>query len=206
MWPKKKKGVKLSPGECMEINFLTSWRRDKEEVFIITEKGQIILGRHSELFVEVTADNIDPVKLQVIPDFKKKVLNFVEIIDPNEKKKFKNQTGPKLTFAGRIIKESDMSFGDYLKQWDNNVKDIEKMVNSSKWIRNIFIPLNILLSFWNFYLFLTNSNDSRYINLGVTIFTVYMIYYIYNSHRKLYGDYKKYKETREQAFGVVKEK
>ncbi len=206
MWPKKKKGIRLTPGESMEINFLTSWRRDKEEVFIITEKGQIILDRNSELFIEVTADNIDPVKMQVIPDFKKRVLNLVEIIDPNEKKKFKNQTGPKLSFSGSMLKERSINFDDYLKQRDNNIKTLEKMVNRSKWIRNIFIPLNILLFFWNFYLFLTNSNNSRYINLGVIIFIVCMIYYIYNSHKKLYEHHKKYKETREQTFGLVKEK
>lgn len=206
MWPKKKKGIRLTPGESMEINFLTSWRRDKEEVFIITEKGQIILDKNSELFIEVTADNIDPVKMQVIPDFKKRVLNLVEIIDPNEKKKFKNQTGPKLSFSGSMLKERSINFDDYLKQQDNNIKTLEKMVNRSKWIRNIFIPLNILLFFWNFYLFLTNGNNSRYINLGVIIFIVCIIYYIYNSHKKLYEDYKKYKETREQIFGLVKEK
>jgi hypothetical protein len=82
----------------------------------------------------------------------------------------------------------------------------EKTVNRSKWIRNIFIPFNIISCLYNSYSFMTKSDNSRYINLGVAIFTLYIIYYIYHSHKKLYDGYKQYKEKREETFGVVKEK
>ena len=208
MWPskkKEKKGIKLSPGESMEIGFATSWRRDKDEVVIMTDNGPIVLDGKSELFLEIKADNIDPVKLQIVPDFKNKTINFVEVIDPKSKKKFQDKDGPRLVFAGATIKERGMTLTDYLKNWDRDMEQFEKMVKRSKKIRNIFIPANIILFFWHSYSFVTNSNMFRYVNLLVAIMCLYMIYYIWNSHKKLYKDYLQYKDLREKSFGVVKE-
>ena len=155
MWPskkKEKKGIKLAPGESMEIGFATSWRRDKDEVIIMTDSGPIVLDGKNELFIEVTANNIDPIRLQVVPDFKNKTINFVEVIDPNTKKKFPDRDSPRLTFAGStIIKEKDMTISDYLKNWDKNMEEFEKLVKRSKLIRNIFVPANIILFFWYSY-------------------------------------------------------
>ena len=210
MWPskkKEKKGIKLAPGESMEIGFATSWRRDKDEVIIMTDSGPIVLDGKNELFIEVTANNIDPIRLQVVPDFKNKTINFVEVIDPNTKKKFPDRDSPRLTFAGStIIKEKDMTISDYLKNWDKNMEEFEKLVKRSKLIRNIFVPANIILFFWYSYAFMINSNMFRYINLLVAIVCLYMIYHISNSHKKLYKDYLQYKDLREKSFGVVKEK
>lgn len=209
MWPYKKKeknGIKLAPGESMEIGFATSWRKDKDEVVIMTGDGPVVLDGKNELFIEVTAYNIDPIKLQVVPDFNNKTINFVEVIDPNVKKKFPDKDGPRLTFAGStIIKERCMT-RDYLKNWDQNMEKFEKSVKRYKRMRNIFIPVYIILFFWHSYSFMTNSNMFRYVNLVVAIVCLYMIYYISNSYRKLYKDYLQYKDLREKSFGVVKEK
>ncbi len=210
MWSskkKEKKGIKLAPGEIMEIGFATSWRRDKDEVAIMTDHGQIILDGKNELFIEVSADNIDPIKIQVVPDFKSKTIDFVEVIDPNVKKKLPDKDNPKLTFAGStIIKERGMTLGDYLKNWDQNMDQFEKLVKRSKKIRNIFVSVYVILVFWHSYAFMTTNNNFRYIHLLVVIVGLCMIYYIPNSHKKLYKDYLQYKDLREKSFGVVKEK
>lgn len=211
MWPsrkKEKKGIKLAPGESMEIGFSTSWRRDKDEVVIMTDAGPIVLDGKNELFIEISADNIDPIKVQVIPDFKKKTINLVEVIDPNTEK-FPDKEGPRLRFAGTtMIKERGTTLGDYLKNWDKNMEQFEKLVKRSKKLRNIFIPIIIIVCIANFYIFIitNNSNIFRYINLALTILCVYMIYYTWNSHKKLYKEYLEYKDIREKSFGVVKER
>ena len=208
MWPskkKEKKGIKLAPGESMEIGFATSWRRDKDEVIIMTDNGPIVLDEKSELFLEIAADNIDPVRLQIVPDFKNKTINLVEVIDPNAKKKFPEKDGPRLRFAGCVVKEKGITIGDYLKNWDQNMEGYEKLVKRSKLTRNVFIPVNIALCLWNFYSFMTKSDIMRYLNLSAAIISGFMIFYVWNSHKKFYRDYKQYKELREKAFEIVKE-
>lgn len=204
MWPfKKKRGMVIRPGESLDIEFLTSWR--KNNVVIITKNGPIVLDENSQLFIEVIAENVDPIKVEIVPDFKKRVLNFVEILDPNTPKKFTGPNSPRLAF-GSVMKEKKMSFGDYLKEWDDNIEKFEKIVKRSRWIRNIFIPLNIFLTFFNLYLFVTKTDVARYIDLAVGIFTIYMVYYIWNMDKKSHNDFRRYKEMRDNAFGVVKNK
>lgn len=210
MWPsrkKEKKGIKLAPGESMEIGFSTSWRKDKDEVMIMTDAGPVVLDGKNELFIEVGGDNIDPIKVQVIPDFKKRTINLVEVIDPNAEKKFSDKDGPRLKFAGStVIKERDMTISDYLNNWDRQMEQLEKVIKRSKIIRNIVIPINIIAFFLNLYLFITKSDTFRYVNLAVAILCVYMVYYAWSSHKKVYKDYLEYKDLREKAFGLVKEK
>lgn len=210
MWPyrkKEKKGIKLAPGESMEIGFAASWRKDKDEVMIMTDAGLVVLDGKNELFIEVGGDNIDPVKVQLVPDFKKKTINLVEIIDPNAEKKFSDKDGPRLKFAGStIIKKRSTTLSDYLNDWDRQMERFEKLTKRSKMLRNIFIPINIVTCIFNFSSFIVNSNIFRYINLAIAILCVYLVYYIWNKHKKLYKEYLKYKDLREKSFGVVKEK
>ena len=209
MWPSKKKenkGIKLAPGEIMEIGFATSWRRDKDEVTIMTDSGPIILDGKNELFIQIEAENIDPIKIQVIPDFKNKTINLVEIIDPNAKKKYPDKDGPRLRFAGSVVKERGISLGEYLKNWDQNMERYEKLVKWYKLTRDIFIPVNIVLCLWNSYSFITKSDITRYLNLFAAFLSGFMIVYLWNTYKKFYDDYKQYRELREKSFGVVKEK
>ena len=209
MWPPKKKekrGIKLAPGESMEIGFATSWKRDKDEVMIMTDSGPIVLDGKNELFIEITAENIDPIKVQVVPDFKNKTINIIEVIDPTVKKKFPDKDGPILRFAGSVVKERGISLGDYLKQLDRNMETYEKSIKRSKLIRNIFIPVNIILCLWNSYSFMTKSDIMRYLNLFAAILSAFVIFYVWNSHKKFYQNYKQYKELRDRSFEVVKNK
>jgi hypothetical protein len=210
MWSfkkKEKKGIKLAAGKSMEIGFAASWSRDKDEVLIMTDAGPVILDGKNELFIEIGAENIDPIKLQVVPDFKKRVINLVEVIDPNSKRKFPDREGPRLTFAGStIIKERSLTIGDYLKDLDRDVKRLEKITNRSKIIRNIVIPLNVVLFFMNSYLFITNRDIFRYINLFVAIMCICVIYYLWISHKKVYNLYLEYQDLNKKSFEIVKEK
>lgn len=206
MWPskkKEKKGIILAPGESMEINFLTSWRRDRNEVVILTDNGPIVLNEKNELFIEVKADNIDPIKVQVIPDFKNRTINIVEIIDPDFKQKF-STNGPRLEFSGGVIKERGMSFGDILKHMDKNIKEYDRIIKRSKWTRNIFIPLNFILVLWNLYLFI-KSDMKSYLNILAMAISLFVIYYIYISHKKIYKSYVQYKDLRDKGFEIVKD-
>lgn len=207
MWPfknKEKKGITLAPGESMELGFTTSWNTDKDEVTIMTNDGPIVLDRKSKLFINVTADNMDPVKLQVIPDFKNRILNFVEIIDPDAKKKFPD--GPRLSFVGRTVEERHMSIGYYLKNWDKNIQIFEKSVKKSKRIRDIFVPINIILFIWSSYNFMTRDGLMRYLSLSAAILSAFAVFFIWRVNKNLNRDFENYKELREESFGLVKDK
>lgn len=207
MWPiKKKKGIRISPGESIAMEFLTQWRSDKKEVVIMTEEGPILLNDKSELFINLQADDMDPVKIQVVPDFKNKILNFVEIIDPNTPKKFADTNGPKFAITRGIIKERHLTINDVLKDWDNDIEKFGKNVKNYRIIRNIFIPLNIFLAIWNLYQFITIDNIGRYINLIVGIFSICVVFFIWITDKKHHDALEKYKEDRENAFGIAKNK
>ncbi len=205
MWPFKsgdKRDIIFNPRESIELNFLTAWRIKKNEVMIITDKGQMVLDQHSELIIQLQRNNIDPIKLKVVPDFKNKVLNFVEIIDPNEKRK---PNDPSI-FSGSIINERKMNFEDYLEISGKYQKKIEKILIRFKWTRNIIIPINLLLALWNFYSFFISADKTRYINLIVGIFQLFCAYYFWNRYNKYHKDFEEYKEVKEKIFGIVRER
>lgn len=207
MWPfNKKKGIKIAPGESMAMEFLTQWRNDKKEVVIMTKEGPILLNEKSELFISLQADNMDPVKIQVVPDFKNKMLKFVEIIDPNAPKKFTDANSPKFVIARGMASERRLTLSDILKDWDNDIEKFEKNVKNYRRIRNIFMPLNTLLAFYNIYLFVTSTNTARYINLIVGIFSIFVVIFLWITDKKYHDELKEYKEMRENAFGIVKDK
>lgn len=209
MWPiKKKKNITISPGEMIEFVFKTAWRTDKDEMAIITKDGPIILDGNNELFIEITADNINSIRLQVIPDFKNKILNLIEVIDCNSTKKFDGD--PKLIFAGirKIIvpdEDTNMSIGSYFDEWDKEIEKYGKKIKRNKRVRDIIIPSLAITVFWNIYIFMTRDNIIRYINLFLTFVAIYTAYMLRNSYNKVCEDYEKYKDLREKAFGTVKE-
>ncbi len=82
---KKDKGIIIPAGGSIGLEFITSWRNDINEVTIMTDNGPIVLDGKNELYINVSADDANTIKLQVIPDFKNRVLNFVEVLDPNDK-------------------------------------------------------------------------------------------------------------------------
>lgn len=210
MWNpfKKKREIILAPGESAGIKLLTAWRKDKNEVAIITEKGPIILNEASKFFIEVTAKNADPIKIEVIPDFKKKVLNLVEVIDSNVKKKYTDKDSPKLKFAGvEIVGQRYISFGEQLKNWDENVEGYGKIIKKYKRIlAYLIMPISISLVIINLYLFIIKNDIYRYISLILAISSILVSINMWLSYKKYCNHYRQYKELRGKIFELVKEK
>lgn len=207
MWsPKKRKGITLPSGKSIEIGFTTAWRRDKDEVVIITEDGKIVLDGKNELFLEISASNVDPIKVQIVPDFKNRVLNFVEVIDINAQQKTGENKG-KISLAGiSSSKEEAVTIGEYLKNWDEDIEKFGKHLKDHGRSTKIFVTLEIALIFFNLYLFITENGLSRYLNLIIVIFLGFLTYNSWSKHRKLCKDYNAYKDMRSRAFEVVKDK
>lgn len=209
MWPfKKKKNITISPGEMVELTMQTAWRTDKDEVAIITKDGPVILDGKNECFIEITANNANSIKLQVIPDFKNKTLNLIEVIDCNSNKKFDND--PKLIFAGirkRIVpgEDSNVSIDEYLDTWDKEIEKYGKRIKKNKRIRDIIIPFLTITIFWNTYIFITKDSIIRYINLLLIFVALCVAYMMWNLHDKICKDYEEYKDLRKKAFGTVKD-
>ena len=203
MWPhKKKKGVTIPPGKSVEFGFATKWRSDKKEVVILTDDGPIVLNEKSELFIEVSADNIDPIKMQIVPDFKSRTLSLVEVIDLDAKQTVGRKG--KISFEGASISEdSTMSVDEYLRRWDENIEKFDNRIRSIKKRKNIFLILLAVIIPYNIYAFVMSSSPWRYLNVFAVIIAIYSAYHIETACGSLQKEYDKYKELRKKAFSTV---
>jgi hypothetical protein len=206
MWPDKKDDdVTLPPGRTLEIGFGVEWRRGKNEVIITTEKEKFVLNGQNELFLEITSSNTDPIMVQIVPDFKKRTINVVEVINANATY-VKGKNKGKISFAGiRPSKEDDnVSIDKYLKAWDENIESFGRRIHSYKKRRNIYTIFGIIVIIGNVYLFTINESPIKYLNAAVAIIIVYVLFRMWNSLRELGRLYEEYKEQRSKAFEVAK--
>lgn len=203
---KKRKGITLPPGKSIEIGFTTAWRNDKDEVEIITDDGKIVLDGKNELFLEISASNADPVKVKIVPDFKKRVLNFIEVIDINAKQ-ITDENKAKIAFVGMSIpKDETISVDEYLKRWDENIEKFGKQIKDRRRSTTIIVTLNTTLVLFNLYMFITGNWPARYLNLIAIIISGYLTYYLWGRYKKLCKEYGEYKNLRSQAFEVAKDR
>lgn len=205
MWPfKKNKDITIPQGKSLEIGFGIEWIRGKEEVVIITDKEKFVLNGKNELFLEITSSNAGSIKVQIVPDFKKKVINIVEILDLNATQaEWKNKGKILLTGVNRS-KDGVMSIDESLKMWDENIEIFGKKIERSKERRNIFLIFGSVAAAGNAYLFTINNSPERYLNIIATIIIVYASFHLWNSIRGLCREYEKYKELRLKAFEITK--
>lgn len=205
MWPSKKDDdIKLPPGRTLEIGFSVEWRRGKNEVVIITDNETFVLDGNNELYLEITSSNTDPIMVQIIPDFKKRVINVVEVINVNATHDTGKNKG-KIMFAGvRSSKDNAISIDKYLKAWDDNIEAFGKKIHGYKIRRNIFITVGALVIVGNVYLFTINNSPMRYLNALAVIAMMYASLRLLNSYRDLFRIYEEYKEQRLRAFEIVK--
>lgn len=202
MWPfKKKKGINLAPGEGMKFALHAAWRRGKDEVAIMTEKGPILLNDKSECIVEIRGDNIEPIKFQLVPDFRNKVINLVEIIDPNVKYDEKRR----LVLTGMEMREINI-LDEIMKQDELKANRYKKDIEKRKLFRNIVTVAGLILFTLDMYIFATEQETIRYINLMIVIPLIYSIYLIWKSYDELIDTYKRYEDSRQKTFGLVKDK
>jgi hypothetical protein len=202
MWPSKKdEDIKIPPGRTLEIGFGVEWIRGKNEVVITTEKERFVLDGKNELFLEITSSNADSIKVQIVPDFKKRIINVVEIIDANATCTNRG----KISFAGvHKSKDDTISIDKFLKAWDENIETFGKRIHQCKIRRNIFIILGAIIAIGNAYLFTINNSPMRYINAFAVAVIVYILFRLLKSYRDLFRVYDDYKKQRSQAFEVVK--
>jgi len=205
MWPSKKDDdIKLPPGRTLEIGFSVEWRRGKNEVAITTDNETFVLDGKNELYLEITSSNTDPIMIQIIPDFKKRVIDVVEVINANATPEAGKNKG-KIMFAGvRSSKDDAMSIDKYLKAWDENIEAFGKRIHGYEKRRNTYTILGAIVVIGNAYLFTINSSPIKYLNAVATIIIVYVLFRMWNSLRELGRLYEEYKEQRLKAFEVVK--
>ena len=204
MWSyKKKKGIDFPSGN-IEFEFVSSWRHDKREVAVMTENCTVILNEKNKFFMEISGENLNPVKIQIVPDFKNRKLNFIEIIDANIATD--NSKG-KISFIDTNSPTRNVvSPGEYLKRYNENLDKFGKEMKRGKRTRNIITLASTIFFFFNLYLFTTNSWPLRYISLVSMVILAYAIYHLWKSYKGAYKEYENCKEMQDQIFGTVKEK
>jgi hypothetical protein len=223
MWPSKKdKWVTIPPGKSVEINFGVEWRKDKEEVVIITDNNKFVLDGKNELFLEVTSSNADSVKIQIVPDFKKRTINVIEVIDINASQTTGENKG-KISLVGigpsvdmsrdvsrnvsrNVSNNNTFSIDKYLEAHDENIESFGKRISGYKVRRNIFMIFGALVVTGNVYLFNINTYPMRYINIAAIAIITYASVRLWYSYKDLYTTYEKYREQRSKMFEIVKNK
>jgi hypothetical protein len=205
MWPSKKdKDIILPPGKGLEIAIGVQWRKDKDEVVIITDNEKFVLNGKNELFLEVTSSNAGYIKVQIIPDFKKRTISVVEVIDVNNS----NVTGEnreKISFAGvRESKDYILPIDKYLKKWDENIEKLDKKIRTQKFRRNLFLIIGAIAAAANIYIFTINNSPARYLNIVATIVIIYVSINLWKEFRELYVAYEKLKDQRLKVFEIAK--
>ena len=207
MWPSKKhKGPTLPPEKSLEIGLGVEWKKDKDEVVIITEKEKFVLNGNNKLFLEVTSSNADSIKLQIVPDFKKRVIDIVEVIDIAAKQTTDNNKG-KILFAGvSSPKGETVPIGELLKKWDDIIELLDKRIHKYRKRRNAFILFGIAVAIGNIYLFIVEKSPMRYMSAIVAVVIMYTSFNLWKSFREMTEMHEKLKKQRLQAFEVAKNK
>lgn len=206
MWPSKKdRGIAIPPGGSIEIGFGVEWKRDKNEVVIITDKEKFVLNGKNELFLEVTSDNANPVRVQIVPDFRKRVINIVEVLDANTKQKTDGKKG-KISLVGIGESKVDpISIDEHLKKWDEKIDMFGKRIKMYKMRKNKFMIFAAIVAISNIYLFAISNGPTKYINVVAVAIIVYASLRLHNAYRDLHKSYEEYKEQRSKAFEVAKD-
>jgi len=206
MWPSKKdEGISLPPGRSIEIDFCVEWKKGKDEVVITTDKEKFVLNGKNELFLEVTSSNADTVRVQIVPDFKKRTIDIVEIINANVKQTTDKNRGKIALVSIGTSKDETVHIGEFLKKWDENIETFGKRINGHKIRRNIFMIFGIMVAAGNTYMFIINNSPMRYINAAFVIVCIYLMSRLWISYRGLFRAYEEYKEQRSRAFEVAKD-
>lgn len=203
MWPfKKNRGISICPGENVGLEIRASWKNDKDEVMIMTEKGPVTLDGTSECFIDIKSSNANPVKIQIIPDFKKRELNFVEVLDPSIKADDKS---PRLIFTGVTERRAYSPIDDIIERLDNDMTEFEMYMKRYRFIKNIIVAVAIIMIAFNIYLFIVRDDTGRYINLFSVIILSLVTYYMLNSYKRMYKNYQELKRCKDKIFETIEE-
>lgn len=207
MWPyRKDKGIAIRPGESIEIGFGIEWVKGKEEVIITTDNGKFVLNEKTELFLEVMSNNADSIKVQLIPDFKNRKIDVVEVLDIDSKQKPSKGKGRISLVGSDMSKEDNINVDKCMEAWDKNIEILDKRMHRYKVRRNIFLIFGAVIIAGNAYLLTVNSYPMRYFNVASIVIGICLSYRLWNSYKELFTKYIEYKEKRSKAFDTIKEK
>lgn len=99
--------VDIPSGESREIGFGAEWNIYKREVKLFFGEGDkdiLVLNEETakkgNIVLTIKGKNVDPIFIELIPDFDKQEIYTREILDVNEKKKFTGKDDAKLSFGG----------------------------------------------------------------------------------------------------------
>lgn len=205
MWPhKKEKGMTIRPGESIEIGFGVEWIKDKEEVIIITDSGKFVLSKKTELFLEVVSSNAGSIKVQIVPDFKNRKINVVEVLDVDTVCKT-GKNGRKISLESTNTQKNDtVSIDKYLEHLDKFIDDFGKKIKVYKRRVRIYTVIGIVAIVTNAYLFISGNTPIRYVNIVGVIIMAYALHKIRKSYANMCSLYEECKENRSKAFNIVK--
>lgn len=211
MWPSKKdnKEETISNIASALLEFNVTWRSDKKEVMIMTEDGPVILDETTEFFIDISNDNFNPIKIQLIPDFKNRKLNAVEIIDPNIK--FDENKGI-IRFSSvsqrpnKKLVDTNKSISMCIEELEKGIEIVENDLKYYEKTKRAFILFYLFLTILSAAAFIISTSIIRYLYLLITILCVYRLYKIRNNSRKIYEKYDDIKATKDNIFGIAKNK
>lgn len=201
MWSsgKKKKEV-TSVMKSMELEFVATWRRDRKEVEIMTDGGPFVLNEKTEFYIEVSNEHLNPIKIQIVPDFRTRKLDFIEVLDPNAKI---DKNKGIIMFSGN--KNKDESLGKRLEEIDEDMKIVDRELRTFKRRNLILLSFSILVILLNIALFIIGTFPGRYLNIIAIAICIYSIYRFRNLSREIYRRYDEIKMAKDEMFGIVKD-
>lgn len=184
MWPfKQDKGVTISPGESAMFNINAMWSTDKSEVAIMTDKGPIVINEKSKCFLEITSKNTNPIKIQIIPDFNSRELNFIEVLDPNAKV---DKNKPTIIFSGIEYRQNHNTTENQIEYYNKYIEENDKKLIRYKRNRDIITIISVTAVFLNIYIFIISN---KIVNLLLSIVVIYTIYRLWSSYKKVCVNY-----------------
>jgi hypothetical protein len=138
--------------------------------------------------------------VQIVPDFKTRKLDFIEVIDPNVKIDKNKGT---IMFSG--YKKADESIGTSLAKIDEDMKRVEKELKRYKRRKLILLSFSIFVILFNAVLFIINTYPGRYLNIIVIAICVYSIYRLHKFSKDMDKRYEEIKTLKDEMFGLVKD-
>lgn len=172
----------INPGQMVGFKFETLWDRKKNEVILMTNDGPKVLNENSKLILCVTVDDANPLKLEIVPDFKNKMLNIVEILDPDAK-----------INENKVVLKFDRSENriDLIKNVSiDELKKIRTRLKNSILASKLIMLLGLFIVFYDLHIFFEKNN---YIYLIISILMLILVIAIYRTHiklKKIYDDIK----------------
>jgi len=201
MWPSGKKIKEVtSVMKSMELEFVATWRRDRKEVEIMTNGVPFVLNEKTEFYIEISNEYLNPIKVQIVPDFKTRKLNFIEVLDPNAKI---DKNKGIIMFSGN--KDKDESIGKRLEEIDEDMKRVDRELKTFKKRKLILLSFSIFVILINGALFMINTYPGRYLNMIAIAICTYSIYRFHKFSKDIDKRYYEIKVAKDEMFGTVKD-